>query len=64
VARNLETAEDEDLYYEMVGQFVQARGFFLETIVVLITVIELAYLFKGKRFQGAASGALPGGEAP
>jgi hypothetical protein len=48
VAQKLKTAED--LYHDMVDQFNQARGFFLETIVVLILLIELVYLFKGKGF--------------
>jgi hypothetical protein len=48
VAKKLKTAED--LYHDMVDQFNQARGFFLETIVVLILLIELWYLFKGKGF--------------
>jgi hypothetical protein len=48
VAKKLKTAED--LYHDMVDQFNQARGFFLETIVVLILLIELVYLFKGKGF--------------
>jgi hypothetical protein len=45
VAQKLKTAED--LYHDMVDQFNQARGFFLETIVVLILLIELIYLFRG-----------------
>jgi hypothetical protein len=32
----------------MVDQFNQARGFFLEVVVVLILLIELFYLFRGK----------------
>ena len=46
--KKLKTAED--LYHDMVDQFNQARGFFLEAIVVLILLIELVYLFKGKGF--------------
>ena len=46
VAQKLKTAED--LYHDMVEQFNQARGFFLEVIVVLILLIELFYLFRGK----------------
>jgi hypothetical protein len=34
----------------MIDQFNQARGFFLEVTVVLILLIELWYLFKGKGF--------------
>ena len=48
VARKLRTAED--LYDSMVEQFNQSRGFFLEATVVLILLIELVFLFKGKPF--------------
>ena len=48
VAQKLKTAED--LYHDMIDQFNQARGFFLEVTVVLILLIELWYLFKGKGF--------------
>ena len=37
-----------DLYGFMVGQFQQARGFVLELMVVVILMIELVYLFRGK----------------
>ncbi len=46
VAQKLKTAED--LYHDMIEQFNQARGFFLEVLVVLILLIELVYLFLGK----------------
>jgi hypothetical protein len=46
VAQKLKTAED--LYHDMIDQFNQSRGFFLEVIVVLILLIELFYLFRGK----------------
>jgi hypothetical protein len=46
VAQKMKTAED--LYHDMVDQFNQARGFFLEVVVVLILLIELFYLFRGK----------------
>jgi hypothetical protein len=46
VAKKLKTAED--LHQQMLDQFNQARGFFLETIVVLILLIELFYLFRGR----------------
>jgi hypothetical protein len=46
VAQKLKTAEE--LYHDMVEQFNQARGFFLEAVVVLILLIELFYLFRGK----------------
>jgi hypothetical protein len=32
----------------MIEQFNQARGFFLEVVVVLILLVELVYLFLGK----------------
>ena len=48
VVRKLRTAED--LYDSMVEQFNQSRGFFLEATVVLILLIELFFLFKGKPF--------------
>lgn len=46
VSRKLETAED--LYNSMVEQFNQSRGFFLEVTVVLILLIELVFLFRGR----------------
>jgi len=46
VTQKLKTAED--LYHDMIEHFNQARGFFLETIVVLILLVELFYLFRGK----------------
>ena len=48
VTRKLRTAED--LYDSMVEQFNQSRGFFLEATVVLILLIELVFLFRGKPF--------------
>ncbi len=48
VAQKLTTAED--LYHDMVEQFNQSRAFFLEVTVVLILLIELVFLFKGKPF--------------
>ncbi len=47
VARKLQTAEE--LYHDMVGQFNHSRAFLLEATVVLILLIELFYLFNGKR---------------
>jgi len=38
----------EDLYRFMVDQFNQGRAFVLELLVVIILVIELVYLFRGK----------------
>lgn len=46
VEQKMKTAED--LYRDMVDQFNQARGFFLEVVVVLILLIELFYFFRGK----------------
>jgi hypothetical protein len=40
----------EELYRFMVDQFNQSRAFVLEALVVIILVIELAYLFRGKPF--------------
>lgn len=40
----------EDLYRFMVDQFNQSRAFFLEFTVVVILIIELIYLFRGKGF--------------
>lgn len=48
VARKLRTAED--LYHDMIGQFNQGRAFFLEVTVVLILLIELFFLFRGRPF--------------
>jgi hypothetical protein len=48
VAQKLKTAED--LYHDMVEQFNQSRAFFLEATVVLILLIELFFLFKGKPY--------------
>ena len=48
VAQKLKTAED--LYHDMMEQFNQSRAFFLEVTVVLILLIELFFLFKGKPF--------------
>src|SRR5216684_5733447 len=47
VNQKLQTAED--LYRFMVDQFNQSRAFVLELMVVIILVIELAFLFGGKR---------------
>jgi len=40
----------EELYRFMVDQFNQSRAFFLELTVVVILVIELVYLFRGRPF--------------
>ncbi len=38
----------EDLYRFMVDQFNQSRAFVLESLVVIILVIEMVFLFRGK----------------
>jgi len=48
VTRKVRTAEE--LYRFMVDQFNQSRAFFLELTVVIILVVELVYLFRGKPF--------------
>jgi hypothetical protein len=48
VTQKVRTAEE--LYRFMVDQFNQSRAFFLELTVVVILVIELVYLFRGKPF--------------
>jgi hypothetical protein len=48
VTQKVNTAED--LYRFMVDQFNQSRAFFLELTVVIILVIELVWLFRGKPF--------------
>ncbi len=46
VEQKLKTAEE--LYNFMVEQFNQSRAFFLEVMVVLILLIELVYVFRGR----------------
>ena len=48
VTQKINTAED--LYRFMIDQFNQTRAFFLESAVVIILVIELIFLFRGKPF--------------
>jgi hypothetical protein len=48
VTQKVHTAEE--LYRFMVDQFNQSRAFFLELTVVIILVIELIWLFRGKPF--------------
>ncbi len=48
VTQKVHTAEE--LYRFMVDQFNQSRAFFLELTVVIILVIELVYLFRGRPF--------------
>ena len=47
VQEKLRTADE--LYDFMIEEFHQARAFLLEFIVVLILVIELFFLFRGKK---------------
>jgi hypothetical protein len=46
VNEKLKTAEN--LYRFLIDEFHQSRGFVLEVMVVIILIIELAYVFKGK----------------
>jgi len=46
VKEKLRTAAD--LYGFMIEQFQHARGFLLEAVVVIILLIELGFLFRGK----------------
>jgi hypothetical protein len=48
VTQKVQTAED--LYRFMTDQFNQSRAFVLEVTVVIILVIELVWLFRGKPF--------------
>ena len=46
VTDKLSTARD--LYESMVNEFHQSRAFFLELMVVIILIIEIVFLFRGK----------------
>jgi uncharacterized membrane protein (Fun14 family) len=46
VEEKLRTAAS--LYSYMIGEFHQARAFVLELMVVIILIIELVFLFRGK----------------
>ena len=46
VNAKLDTARD--LYTSMVNEFHQGRAFFLELMVVIILIIEIVFLFRGK----------------
>jgi hypothetical protein len=37
-----------ELYEFMVNEFREARGFFLEVLVIVILIIELVPIFRGK----------------
>ena len=47
VTQKLQTAEE--LYRFMVDQFHQSRAFVLELMVVIILIIDLIYLFHGRK---------------
>src|SRR5262249_3790116 len=47
VEEKLRTAGD--LYRSMMDEFHQGRAFILELLVVIILIIDLAFLFRGKR---------------
>lgn len=49
VTQKVRTAEQ--LYRFMVDQFNQSRAFFLELTVVIILIVELIFLFRGKPFS-------------
>jgi len=46
VDQKLQTAGE--LYEFMVDRFDRGRGFFLEVVVVIILLIEIVFLFRGK----------------
>ena len=48
VNQKVQTAQE--LYRYMVDEFNHSRAFFLELIVVVILIVELVFLFKGKPF--------------
>jgi uncharacterized Rmd1/YagE family protein len=48
VTQKVRTAEE--LCRFMVDQFNQSRAFFLELTVVIILIVELVFLFRGKPF--------------
>lgn len=48
VAQKLKTAEE--FYHYMIDQYNQSRAFFLEATVVIILLIELFFLFRGRPF--------------
>jgi uncharacterized Rmd1/YagE family protein len=48
VTQKVQTAQE--LYRYMVDEFNHSRAFFLELIVVVILIVELVFLFKGKPF--------------
>jgi uncharacterized Rmd1/YagE family protein len=53
ITKNLATQKLDtagDLYRFMVDQFNQSRAFLLELAVVIILVIELIFLFRGRPF--------------
>ncbi len=45
---NAKLSDARDLYESLVNEFHQSRAFFLEVMVVIILLIEIGFLFKGK----------------
>jgi len=45
---NAKLSDARDLYDSLVNEFHQSRAFFLEVMVVVILLIEIAFLFRGK----------------
>ena len=45
---NAKLSDARDLYESLVNEFHQSRAFFLEVMVVVILLIEIGFLFKGK----------------
>jgi hypothetical protein len=41
-------SDARDLYESLVNEFHQSRAFFLELMVVIILLIEIGFLFRGK----------------
>lgn len=45
---NTKLSDARDLYESLVNEFHQSRAFFLEVMVVIILLIEIGFLFRGK----------------
>ncbi len=45
---NAKLSDARDLYESLVNEFHQSRAFFLEVMVVIILLVEIGFLFKGK----------------
>jgi hypothetical protein len=46
---NAKLSDARDLYDSLVNEFHQSRAFLLEVMVVVILLIEIAFLFKGNK---------------